>query len=1162
MSKLLAKTNIKPREFSSSLTKKQFINENFFLQRFFIKLAIVFSLISFGSLFSENSKAYADPHLDISYIQIDDISLYPTPPDGAPFTLSVRVKNYGDETTSTASLKYYQSDDTTIDTTDTPLTDGTNTVIETINPLSPGAETHTAPDSFSLSLNASNTIGTYYYGACIEGDFDNDTIDEIECSDALAVIVSDPSSGGSPDLGISYFSINDTSLTTSQTFTLSAIVKNTGSGDATNSTTIRYYRSTNGTIPPTDTSVGNDSSVTVGTLNAGDPSSTITWDISAPSASGTYYYGVCVATFSGESNDTNNCSKALAITVTESTPDLSISFLSASTASPTTGNTFTLTAQAKNTDQGDSAATEIYYYRSSDSTISTSDTELGSTSINSLTKDESSEKKSISVTAPSSAGTYYYGACVKNVSNESNTTNNCSSALALSVSESSPDLLISYFSASDSNLGPGKSLTLSTRAKNNGDKSASGVTVNYYRSSDSTIDESDENVGSSNVGNLSSGGTQSSTLSVVTTSPTATGNYYYGACVEKVSGESSTTNNCSNGVLVNVSNSSTSTTTSTTIQKPDLLISYLSVSDISLNPGTELTISSEVKNSGQEVSSGSNLIFYLSDDSTIDFLDTPLGTASIQNLNVGESSSRETIILTATSTLGTYYLGTCVETISNELSVTNNCSNALTIKIEEVPTNPDLIISYIQISDSTLKPESSFNISAKAKNSGTADGSSSLLYYYYSEDNKIDFSDTLIGSKQVEALSVGAETSIKSISTKAPSFDGTYYYGACVAPISNELSTSNNCSSLLSIVVDEDTDTPFTADDPNSVTDGTIIGNLDDFDDIVDQDPDETLDAPVITATINDLRAVIDWDAVENATGYKLFYAPLFYQGEHTIQSIDVGNQTGYMLDLQYGDAYLIAAKAYNNNTESAYSNIEKLVINRTTYRQIGDISSTELDPFALYHAENTSNSETLAFVNSLGLDFIDQIIMPSLPDSFFAYFSALSDDIESASLNAVTESLPTVTLSCYANKSRNWVLPMIIYNPSGNEDIDNNLDTFKLNAEFDFRNVQGITDESTDRLIHSFETNYNKFGEPTIFKVKNVYVLVPKAHYMFLEDAGDKAQAIGTVTRSEDNEQFPNDLGIIVSSLQDAVIEFELEFNASQSMYNVINDKCIFETQ
>ena len=46
--------------------------------------------------------------------------------------------------------------------------------------------------------------------------------------------------------------------------------------------------------------------------------------------------------------------------------------------------------------------------------------------------------ESIDLTAPSTAGTYYYGACVDSVSGESDTTNNCSASVEVTVS-SAPD---------------------------------------------------------------------------------------------------------------------------------------------------------------------------------------------------------------------------------------------------------------------------------------------------------------------------------------------------------------------------------------------------------------------------------------------------------------------------------------------------------------------------------------------------------------------------------------------------------------------------------------------------------------------------------------------------------------------------------------------------
>ena len=115
--------------------------------------------------------------------------------------------------------------------------------------------------------------------------------------------------------------------------------------------------------------------------------------------------------------------------------DLIVESPSVSDNTLTTGQSFTLRATVRNQGTGSSAATTLRYYQSSDATISTSDTEVGTDSVNGLSASGTSAE-SISLNAPSSAGTYYYGACVESVSGESSTDNNCSDGVSVTVSSS------------------------------------------------------------------------------------------------------------------------------------------------------------------------------------------------------------------------------------------------------------------------------------------------------------------------------------------------------------------------------------------------------------------------------------------------------------------------------------------------------------------------------------------------------------------------------------------------------------------------------------------------------------------------------------------------------------------------------------------------------
>ena len=114
-------------------------------------------------------------------------------------------------------------------------------------------------------------------------------------------------------------------------------------------------------------------------------------------------------------------------------PDLVVESPSASAIAVQPGASFTLTATVRNRGNERAATTTLRYYRSSNATISTGDTEVGSVSADALDASTASEQ-STDVTAPAIFGTSYYGACADVVDGESDTGNNCSTAVAITVS--------------------------------------------------------------------------------------------------------------------------------------------------------------------------------------------------------------------------------------------------------------------------------------------------------------------------------------------------------------------------------------------------------------------------------------------------------------------------------------------------------------------------------------------------------------------------------------------------------------------------------------------------------------------------------------------------------------------------------------------------------
>ena len=232
-------------------------------------------------------------------------------------------------------------------------------------------------------------------------------------------------------------------------------------------------------------------------------------------------------------------------------PDLVIESVQVEPATVTPGQEFQLHATLRNQGTGTSAATTVRYYRSTDNIISANDTQLG-TGRRSPLAPNASIRRFLNVTAPTTPGTYYYGVCVDSVTNESNTANNCSAAVSITVQQPAqkPDLEVEQPTVSKSTLTPGENFTLFTIVKNEGAGSAAATTLRYYRSTDAIISTSDTEVGTDSISGL--GANESNAASITLTAPTSPGMYYYGACVKVVTDESHSDNNCSAAVNINV----------------------------------------------------------------------------------------------------------------------------------------------------------------------------------------------------------------------------------------------------------------------------------------------------------------------------------------------------------------------------------------------------------------------------------------------------------------------------------------------------------------------------------------------------------------------------------------------------------------------------------
>ena len=208
--------------------------------------------------------------------------------------------------------------------------------------------------------------------------------------------------------------------------------------------------------------------------------------------------------------------RAVDVVPSSGSPDLEVRAVSVTDASPGPGGAFTLSATVRNAGAGASASTTLRYYRSSDATVSTGDTAVGTDAVAALSAGETSPQ-SVPLTAPAGAGTYYYGACVDAVTDESDATDNCSASVQVDVGLSNDatlgNLRLTWDdggTATDVALNPvfNASTTSYGASVDNGvdritikeTKGDGGATVLYLDGSDSPLTDADANAKGFQVG--------------------------------------------------------------------------------------------------------------------------------------------------------------------------------------------------------------------------------------------------------------------------------------------------------------------------------------------------------------------------------------------------------------------------------------------------------------------------------------------------------------------------------------------------------------------------------------------------------------------------------------------------------------------------------------
>ena len=522
-------------------------------------------------------------------------------------------------------------------------------------------------------------------------------------------------------------------------------------------------------------------------------------------------------------------------------PDLVVQSFSPSDATPEPSGRFTLNATVLNQGDEDASSSSLRYYLSTDTHISTSDTVVGTDGVSSLVVSRTGSE-SLTLNAPATAGTYYYGACVDPVAGEANTANNCSTVISVTVADQEPEEVIT--DPSEGDRGVLEALYNATggpnwRAQRNW---MSASPISSWRG---VVVDANGNVTQLILAGYGLSGSIPPELGDLANLATL-----------RLSSNSLT--GCVPAALRNVPDNDLAA----------LGLPFCGAAPITTGPqnGNRIFLDGGTLNdqpvnranptltvgTGQAISGTVNLTVHKDHSAAARFpvVATPTWgdhgrsywRAPVSAPAFGNADGTARVNLTAPGSPGEYAIKFVVQaqtTGGHVASAThwpsggprwNNGDDvaswssaaidsairngyvlapqqgwtqanghfgaaAIRVIVTAAPVRmeaPDLVVETSSPGDPDAVPLEPFRFNATVRNQGDGESASTTLHYYRSTDSTIDTSDTPIGTDPISRLPASGRSNESMTMYAHPV--GTLYYGACVDAVANETNTANNCT--------------------------------------------------------------------------------------------------------------------------------------------------------------------------------------------------------------------------------------------------------------------------------------------------------------------------------------------------------------------------------
>jgi len=438
--------------------------------------------------------------------------------------------------------------------------------------------------------------------------------------------------------------------------------------------------------------------------------------------------------------------------------DLTLTALTAP-ATARTGGTISVANTVRNLGVVASPSVPLNFYLATATTRGASDVLLGSRTIPALGVNGTSSATNAFAVSPSvEPGTYYVLAALDEAGavTERNESNNVRASAAMTITLFRPELTLTSVGVPAA-AAAGRPLTITSTVRNSGPAPAGSFVVQFYLSTDGTLDGGNVLLGARTIPSLGAGAM--STAATMVTLPADTpvpATYRVVGLVDALEQQAE---------LEETNNATMSGTMSVTAYQPDLTITALTAPPTGA-VGRPMMITDSVRNGGPAPSGAFTVRYYLSSDETLHDTDVLLGARTIMSLAPGASSTVMTTLMVPanTSAPATYHVIAVADAASQQTELAENNNRRASAGVAVSFFRPDLTVSVLTVpaAGAVGRPLAITNI---VRNQGPAPAGAFTVRFYLSSDGTLHDSDTPLGMRVIGGLAAGAASSVVSTFT-------------------------------------------------------------------------------------------------------------------------------------------------------------------------------------------------------------------------------------------------------------------------------------------------------------------------------------------------------------------------------------------------------------